>query len=91
MLSFNTLYNNYILIDVNKEFRTDYQMCVTIKIIFHYILIKKILELMCRLWLARLRAVQICKPAYANDERSNRCQVKLSAVRQYNENPLKVL
>ena len=49
MLSFNTLYNNYIVIDVNKEFRTDYQMCVTIRIIFHYILIKKILELMCRL------------------------------------------
>ena len=41
MLSFNTLYNNYILIDVNKEFHTDYQMCVTIRIIFHYILIKK--------------------------------------------------
>lgn len=78
MLSFNTLYSNYILIDVNKEFRTDYQMCVTIRIIFHYILIKKILELMCRLWLGRMRAVQICKPAYANDER-------------YNENPLRVL
>ena len=62
-------------------------MCVTIKIIFHYILIKKNLRIDVPSVTCKVVCCTDLQACVANDERSNRCHVKLSAMWQYSENP----